>query len=324
MIFVLFGCPLAGAAEDSPLPDLSDGRAGRIYFESLTPTGYFQLARHQVPQRTMIFGTLRLPPTSARQVPAMVIAHGSDGVTDTRDFWWADNFLSMGVAAFVVDSFTPRNVHETATNQRQLTGAANVADALSSLRLLATHPRIDSRRIGIIGFSRGGRASLYTSFDAYRTAVVSDDTRFALHVALYPYCNGRQITEHLTKAPILFLLGGRDDWTPPEACQDYARWFQSKGVEAGVITYPDAFHGFDSPEPPVFISSLANYKNCDTTTDIDALKVWSHPGKEDVTKIVVPYLRRCTGRGGTVGGDPAARRQATDDVKGFLKRVFKL
>src|SRR5258708_7228152 len=228
--------------------------------------------------------------------------------SDVRDFWWAEHFLSMGVAAFVVDSFTPRNVRETATNHAELTAAADMADALSSLRLLASHPRIDSRRIGIIGFSRGGTVALQTSFEVYRTAVVSDDTRFALHVALYPTCNDRQVTHDLTKAPLLVLLGGRDDWTPAEACQDYARWFQSKGVDIRVITYPDAFHGFDSPQPPAFISSLANYKNCDRTTDVDALKVWSLPAHEDITKIMAPYLRRCTRRGATVGGDPAARR----------------
>src|SRR5258708_40295653 len=108
----------------------------------------------------MVFGTLSLPPASAGQVPAMVIAHGGDGVTDVRDFWWAEHFLSMGVAAFVADRFTPRNVRETATNHAELTAAADMADALSSLRLLASHSRTGHRRNGIIGFCYGGRDAL--------------------------------------------------------------------------------------------------------------------------------------------------------------------
>ena len=31
---------------------------------------------------------------------------------------------------------------------------ANLADALAALKLLATHPRIDPARIGVMGFSR--------------------------------------------------------------------------------------------------------------------------------------------------------------------------
>jgi dienelactone hydrolase len=94
----------------------------------------------------------------------MVIAHGSAGV-DTRETAWADRLGALGLATFVVDSFTPRNVRETATDQARLPTAANVADALAALRLLATHPRIDPDRIGIIGFSKGGQVALYTGDD---------------------------------------------------------------------------------------------------------------------------------------------------------------
>jgi hypothetical protein len=35
------------AAAPAPVGDLADGRAGVIRFESVTPTGYFQLARRE-------------------------------------------------------------------------------------------------------------------------------------------------------------------------------------------------------------------------------------------------------------------------------------
>ena len=91
----------------------------------------------------------------------MVVAHGSAGVSDAREMRWAKDLVAMGMAAFVVDSFTPRNVRQTATDQGRLSTAANVADALAALRLIATHPRIDPDRIGIIGFSKGGQVALY-------------------------------------------------------------------------------------------------------------------------------------------------------------------
>src|SRR6185436_13242520 len=130
--------------------------------------------------------------------------------------------VKAGIAAFVVDSFTPRSIRQTATDQSQLSTAANVADALAALRLLATHPRLDPARIGVMGFSKGGQVALYTALEPFRKAVIADATRFAAHIPLYPYCNDWPVAAQLDGAPILMLLGGKDDYTPAAPCQDYA------------------------------------------------------------------------------------------------------
>ncbi len=71
----------------------------------------------------VIFGTLRLPKDTAGRAPAMVIAHCCAGV-DTREGEWADRLGALGMATFVVDSFTPRNIRSTSTDQSQLSTAA--------------------------------------------------------------------------------------------------------------------------------------------------------------------------------------------------------
>ena len=101
--------------------------------------------------------------------------------------------------------------------------AANVADALAALKLLSTHPRIDPRRIGVLGLSKGGQVARYTELEPFRQAVIGDDTRFALHVAFYPYCSDWYMSERITKAPMLLLLGGKDNYTPASPCRDYAK-----------------------------------------------------------------------------------------------------
>ena len=55
----------------------------------------------------VVAGELRIP-TGMDRVPAMVIVHGGVGVGDHEDNW-AREFNEMGVAAFILDSFTGRN-----------------------------------------------------------------------------------------------------------------------------------------------------------------------------------------------------------------------
>jgi hypothetical protein len=38
-------------ATDPPVQDLADGRTGKIYFESVTPSGFLQLAKGQATRR---------------------------------------------------------------------------------------------------------------------------------------------------------------------------------------------------------------------------------------------------------------------------------
>ena len=314
----------AATAADPPIQDLADGRTGKIYFESVTPTGFFQLAKHEAMAKTAIFGNLSLPKKATAPVPAMVIAHGSGGVSNEREFWWADHLNDMGVAAFVVDSFTPRGIRETATDQTQLSTAANVADALVALRLLVTHPRLDRQRIGIMGFSKGGQVALYTALEPFRRAVITDQTRFAAHAPLYPACNSWQASDQVTGAPMLMLLGGRDNYTPPEPCQEYAQWFKSKSTDVTVIVYPNAYHGFDSSRSPVHAKNVVTGVGCNFNIDLDRFVVTIRATGEDITRTVGSYARTCVGKGAMVGGDSEARRKSPEDVKAFLKKVFAL
>src|SRR6266478_3192572 len=208
------GLPGGAAGQGSaPVATLADGRVGQIHFESRTPAGYFALVRREATPGAVVVGTLRLPKDAAGRVPAMVIAHGSGGV-DVREAAWADRLGAIGLATFVVDSFTPRNIRETATDQGRLPTAANVADALTALRLLATHPRIDPDRIGVIGFSKGGQVALYTALEPFRRGVLDDERRFAAHVALYPYCSDWYTAARVTGAPLLLLLGAATTTRP--------------------------------------------------------------------------------------------------------------
>ncbi|MFD2264176.1 dienelactone hydrolase family protein [Lacibacterium aquatile] len=288
---------------------MSDGATGALEFLSLTPSGPSALLAGQAPV-SPIRGTLTLPgPTGV--YPAMVLAHGSGGMMAGREETWAERLRALGVATFVIDSFGPRGLGATGADQSRLSLAASTADALSALALLATHPGIDAKRIGIMGFSKGGQVALYSALDPFRRAVLPhQDLMFALHIAFYTSCSIPYKATSVSPAPILMLLAGADDLTPAAACVPYADWFRSKGAPVAMEVFPGAFHGFDLPQAPRRLSILQSARDCRLEIELEPVVA----GRMMDTGAAIPadgidgYLRSCMGRGGTVGGN----RQALD------------
>jgi dienelactone hydrolase len=322
---VLAAAFLTDMAQAQPVSNLADGRAGKIEFESITPTGYYPLSRRSPSPKTTIVGSLSLPDGAAK-VPAMVLAHGSGGVSDGREGRWAGRLKDLGIAAFVVDSFGPRGIRETATDQSQLSPAANVADALAALKLLATHPRIDAARIGVMGFSRGGQVAIYTALEPLRRGVIDDDLRFAVHIPFYPPCNTLFVADRVTGAPLLFMLGASDDYTPAIACPRYVEWFRSKGAAADSILYADAQHGFDGTARVQFLNTLQTARNCDARYDIERGTLQRNDTGEVLrsTEAIGAYYRSCGSRGASIGGNHQATQKAAADLAAYLKKVFDM
>jgi dipeptidyl aminopeptidase/acylaminoacyl peptidase len=138
-------------AEAALTTSLADGQTGKIAFESPTPKTMRDLVTRSAMQRAVITGFLSFPETGAGPVPAVVILHGSGGVGG-RESIWAQRMNDLGYAALIVDSFTGRGIKDTVTDQSQLATAGDMADGLVALRLLASHPRIDRKRIAVMGF----------------------------------------------------------------------------------------------------------------------------------------------------------------------------
>jgi dienelactone hydrolase len=333
-VSVLLGFPTARIgqaasiiANDSPVATLADGRTGTIAFNALTPTSWRQLVLGRTTQTSTLAGVLTLPVSaqgagSAAKVPAMVIVHGSSGVL-RNDWDWAQRLNALGIATFVIDNFTGRGVKETATDQSILSPAADVAGALAALSLLATHPAIDPKRIGVIGFSRGGSAAINSALEPFRQAVIGGDLRFAAHVALYPGCAVPYVAKRLDGSPILMLLGGKDDYTPASLCLDYAEKLRATGAPVKVTVYPDANHGFDSGAPPRFRPEPTVLRNCHGQIDLDRGIVTSERDGQSATgKEALAELKACTEHGVTVGGDAEAREKAPRDVADFLEPLL--
>jgi dienelactone hydrolase len=226
---------------------LAAGETGKVYFNSANRnTGIDILYKGKAKYDEAIWGELVVP-EAAGKVPAMVIMHGSGGVEGGTSRAWASFFNQMGIATFIVDSFTPRGVQGTGSDQAQITYTTSGIDGLKALQLLASHPRIDANRIGQIGFSRGGVATQESSFEKFRAAVIPGSLKFALHIPLYGGCVQYGTT---TGSPVLHLMGEEDGFGSVEQCRKTTELTNAKGGNVRLIALPGVLHGFDSASSP--------------------------------------------------------------------------
>ncbi|MEN3974073.1 dienelactone hydrolase family protein [Emcibacter sp. SYSU 3D8] len=203
-----------------------------------------------LPQR--ITGSLMMPSGTPAgvKVPAMVILHGGTG-QGSQDWFYARLLNEWGIAALAVDSFSGRKVKETIFDQAAVSEASIIADAYTALGILSKDPRIDSQRIGIMGFSKGAGPALLASLERFRGTLATEDSRFALHVAFYPWCGFSFLEETATGAPVLILSGGLDRVTPAALCADFAGRLKhdNPGLSIDMQVYPAGGHAFDYPHP---------------------------------------------------------------------------
>jgi predicted peptidase len=100
------------------------------------------------------------------RLPVVVLQHGSGGMGGNIEMW-ARELNAMGVSTLALDGFTGRGLTSVNTNQGALGRLNFILDIYRALDVLAKHPRVDSQRIVLMGFSRGGQATLYASLKRF-------------------------------------------------------------------------------------------------------------------------------------------------------------
>ena len=195
-----------------------------------------------------ISGKLTIPKQSSEgKIPCMVWMHGSGGISqnsDKRVIPWLNMFHTLGIATFRINSFKPRGVKNTYKNQNAVNSSEMGVDVYKALDVLSNHERIDKHRIGIIGASKGGTVSYVTHWKLFYNAMGTSE-KFALHVSLYPTAYEFETME-FTDAPLLVLVGEKDDWTPAKPWPPIIDKMKRAGYTADVIIYEDTYHSFDA------------------------------------------------------------------------------
>lgn len=332
-VLVILANGLCAPTHSEPRRTLTDRARGKIEFNSFTPASQTPLLTRSYLQQkpVVISGELALPDNSplARggRMPALILMHGSGGISEGREHAWAKRLNAIGVATFIVDSFSGRDIRPPmyAGQTQFVSFVAHLLDAYLALEILVTHPQIDPTRIAIMGFSRGGETSVNAVFEPFRAGALGvSQLRFAAYIPFYPFCNFRHSSKKLLTAPMLMLLGGADEETEPLPCQHLAEELKERGVPVRVIVYPGAHHGFDRLRAVSFDKSYVGIHKCEAVYDLDTrvIRRLDTGALLDTRQKNEDWVRECRKFGARFGGDRKAREAAIVEVRRFLLGLF--
>ena len=254
-------------------------------------------------------------PQGAGPFPAIVLAHGCNGNRNIESAW-GPVLRSWGYATFVIDSFRGRGLNEVCTNGPALLPLQRLPDAYGALRLIAAHPRIDAKRIALMGFSHGGALTMIASTAwAKETYAAAGAPAFRAFFPFYPNCNADFPERNRVSAPVRIHTGEADDWTPAKPCAELAATLKASGQDVSINVYPGAHHAFDQAIGHLYLANVGNGADC-----FSRLPSVLGPLPPFAASGLPPP---CAKKGATIAGSPDATAQARENLRVQLDELVK-
>jgi len=177
-----------------------------------------------------------LPPdTPADPLPAVVALYGAGGNISGME-QYASMLAAQGFAVYLLHYFD-RTGTESADKPTILRNfplwMKTLWDAIS---FIETQPRVDGKRIALLGFSLGAYLSLANSAIDHRVQAVVE------------FFGGMPKEMHLFMrrlCPVLILHGEADATVPVDEAYQLQKLLEKKGIPYEMKIYPGAGHGFE-------------------------------------------------------------------------------
>ncbi len=230
-----------------------------------------------------VTGTLFKPKDKTDAV--VIIVHGSQGV-DERHTNYAKHLNSLGFAALVLDSWSPRGIgkaqYDYAANEKKGARAFNQAiDVLRAAKTLINGPEA-YKRVGHIGESIGGVAAIWLTkpylYSEYTRLFSEYAPSIQANAALYAGCFERVSTDRFLPITTFFLNAELDNDTPAAYCEKFSGWMNSRGGRTSYLTLPGQHHDFDAPYKLTKAPKAENPSECASYIE-GSVRIWEKTGE---------------------------------------------
>lgn len=222
-----------------------------VTLPSFNPFVLQDVGKPEVRRRTLnVKAGLFLPDPLPRDCPAVVVLQGLGGPKLAREYRYGKLLADHGYAALVVDSVGARGLEAHGDEGRALrmTETMILADAFAALRFLAAEPWVDTRRIGVLGFSYGAMVAIFAAYEQTCSTYGMDDVRFAAHVSYYGCTVARFADPTTTGAPVAMLIGELEHNASLPRTRLIAGDLRRGGSEVMLHEYPGAYHQWDGAD----------------------------------------------------------------------------
>ena len=246
---------------------------------------------------------ITFPKKSEDPFPVVIFAHASGGPKLFTDEWFkfnrlaAKSMLKNRIAVMFLDNFSARGVSSTSSNQKAVSHFSIYIDAFMALEYLSKDPKVNIKKVGITGWSRGGMISLMVTDKRLRDALVSKDLYFAASQPRSPDCWSAGMFRNpqpIKETKIWMVLGGSDNFIRAEPCVDMGEKISANGGDIETTVKKGWHHGFTANYKEEYESDPWIFSKCppwfteDNGFPSDGVADWNAP---------------CITYGAKIGGD---------------------
>ena len=253
--------------------------------------------------------------------PVLVFNHASGGANLFSNEWFKFNRkmakqLQKKMAVMFVDNFTGRNVISAGADQAQVSTYSFYIDAFMVLEYLSKDPKVNIKKVGITGWSRGGMNSLAIAEKRIRDALISKDLYYAASLPRSVECRQSGFFRNPQPIPetkILMVNGKIDDASHAHICEEYGEKMKANGADIEVITKGGWGHGFEANYSAEYEANEEAWHECpDYYTEDDGMA--NKDAKIDASCITYGYH---------IGGTRKTGAPSWKAFKGPFLKFFK-
>ena len=153
----------------------------------------------------------------------------------------------MVIATMYLDNFSARSVNHIYLDQSKASLWSTYIDTFMALEYLSKDPKINIKKVGVSGYSRGGNLSIMAAEKRLRDALISKDLYFAASQPRSAECGMTGMFRNpspIIETKIWYVHGLAEDYTLPGPCVELMEKMQAKGADVKIDLREGWYHLF--------------------------------------------------------------------------------